>query len=180
MHTTILDTILADALIHRQEHRCGGYPYLHASVLSALVHANNAKQVLELGTGIGYTAGFIATFNPDIHIYTIDQDETHLNLAKMYWEKLQITNQITTYMGKAEGILPTLEGPYDFIFFDGYAPSVKFLTEFSRLLKKGGVLMTANLFVKDPKGGKYLRALNRTRWWHTGVFEDTAVSVKLF
>jgi predicted O-methyltransferase YrrM len=103
-----------------------------------------------------------------------------LEFAQSYWEKFSVKDRITAYHGKAEAILPTLSGPYDFIFFDGYAPSLKFLVHFDRLLKIDGLLVTANLFVKDPKGGKYLRALNRPHKWQTAVFADTAISLKKF
>ena len=68
---------------------------------------------------------------------------------------------------------------YDFIFFDAYTPQMKMLLEFERLLKSGGVLVTANLFLRDPMGGKYLEKLNDENEWITGVFADTAISTKV-
>ncbi len=57
---------------------------------------------------------------------------------------------------------------------------MKFLSEFERLLPIGGLLITANMFLRDKTGGKYMRALQKTKHWQTAVFSDTAVSVKLF
>ena len=101
-------------------------------------------------------------------------------MAHKNWEKLGIPSQINSHYGKAEELLPKLFIQYDFIFFDGYAPSMKFLIHFERLLKKGGLLVTANLFLKDPKGGKYVRAVQNTRRWQSEFFADSVISVKLF
>ncbi|HRN95851.1 MAG TPA: class I SAM-dependent methyltransferase [Candidatus Levybacteria bacterium] len=173
-----LQTVFDASAIHRAEHTCGGYPYEYGSVLTALVAATKSQRILEFGTGLGYTAICLALGNDLAKIDTIDQDLSHIRIAQNNWKDFEVTERITAHHGKAEAILPTLQGSYDFIFFDGYAPSLKFLTPFDRLLKIGGTLVTANLFVKDPKGGKYLRALNRYIKWHTGTFADTAISVK--
>lgn len=180
MYQTILETIFDNASTHRKDHQCGGYPYEHGYVLSALVASTLPERILEFGTGLGYTTACLALGNREATIDTIDQDDSHITMAKNNWEKLDIQHQIHTYHGKAEAILPELSGIYDLIFFDGYAPSLKFLVHFERLLKKRGLLVTANLFVKDPKGGKYLCALQNSKKWQTGIFADTAISAKLF
>jgi hypothetical protein len=51
---------------------------------------------------------------------------------------------------------------------------------FEKLLRKGGLLISANLFLKDAQGGRYVRHLMQEKKWTTGVFEDTAISVKRF
>lgn len=175
----LLHEIFEKSAIHRSEHKCGGYPYQHGDVLTALVSATKSKKILELGTGLGYTAACLAFGNVVNVVDTIDQDKSHLDTALDNWKSLNIEKQIKTYHGKAEAILPELNAQYDFIFFDGYAPSVKFLIHFERLLKINGTLVTANLYVKDPKGGKYVRALKDRKKWQTGFFADTAISVKI-
>jgi predicted O-methyltransferase YrrM len=180
MKPPILKDVFDAALVHRAEHACGGYPYEYGNILTSLIAATNAKRVLEFGTGLGYTALCMALANPDVHIDTIERDESHLEIAKNNWGLFNVEKQITIHFGKAEAIIPEFNQSYDFIFFDGYAPSLKFLEQYDRLLKVDGTLVTANLFVKDPKGGKYLRALQRGNKWHTGVFADTAISVKRY
>lgn len=180
MQQDILDSIFQTALVHRADHLCGGYPYEHGDVLSVLAAATQSKRILEFGTGLGYTAACLALGNRAAIIDTIDQDDSHIVLATRHWETLGIQSQIIPYHGKAEAILPDLSPEYDLIFFDGYAPSLKFLIHFERLLKTGGLLVTANLFVKDPKGGRYMRALKNTKKWQSGFFADTAISIKRF
>lgn len=180
MTNTTLENIFEQSLSHRKEHECGGYPYEHADMLSLLIKLTNSKSILEFGTALGYTSAVMASTQKDVHIDTLDQDEDHLKIAKKNWEELGLSSQITSYLGKAEASLPGLPGPYDLIFFDGHTPSMKFLTQFERLLKKGGLLVTANMFLRDKTGGKYMRALQRHKKWQVGVFADTAIALKLF
>lgn len=180
MTNTTLEKVFQQSLNHRKEHECGAYPYESANMLSMLVTLTKSKRILELGTGLGYTAAFLACDNENIHIDTIDRDEGHVELARQNWQELGVTDKITAYIDKAEVILPELAGPYDLIFFDGHTPSMKFLIQFERLLKKGGLLVTANMFLRDKTGGKYMRALQRHNKWQVGVYADTAVALKLF
>ncbi len=180
MKDLTLDELFNKSAIHRTEHECGAYPYESADLLSMLVNISKSKRILELGTGLGYTAAFMTLNNEDVHIDTIDRDEEHMELACKNWQEMGVSDKITAYLDKAETILPELTGPYDLIFFDGHTPSMKFLIQFERLLKKGGLLVTANMFIRDKTGGKYMRALQRHKKWQIGVFADTAVALKLF
>jgi predicted O-methyltransferase YrrM len=165
---------------HRITHACGGHPYEHGSVLTALVAATRATKILEVGTALGYTTACLAYGNTAAQITTIDQDAEHLKIAQENWKDLKIENRIQIFADKAEAVLPTLSEQYNFIFFDAYAPQVFMLNHFKRLLKKGGVLVTANLYLKDKTGGKYVRELNNSIRWKTGFFADSSLSVKLF
>lgn len=175
-----LDVIFQNAVKHRSTHGCGGYPYEYGDILSTVVTAVSASQVLEVGTGLGYTAACMVYGNPTVKIDTIDRDASHIDTAIGFWKKLGFENNITVYNEKAEAVLPQLNSQYDLIFFDAYVPQKKFFIQFERLLKKDGILFTANLFLRDSSGGTYLRKLKDESKWRTGVFADTAIAVKLF
>jgi len=170
---------------HKITHACGGHPYEYGSVLTALIAATGAQSILEVGTALGYSTICLAEGNPHALIDTIDQDAEHLDMAQKNWQDFQIDKQITAFPDKAEAVLRTLKKSYDFIFFDAYAPQIFMLDHFERLLQKNGVLVTANLYLKDPNGGKYVRRLKNemktpfVALWSTGFFADTAISVKL-
>lgn len=205
MNQKELEILFNTTCDHKVQHACGGHPYEYGSVLTTLVAATHAKTVLEVGTALGYTAACLAVGSTDALVDTIDQDQTHLNQAMKNWLDLGLEKRITPLYGKAEAVLPTLQTTYDFIFFDAYAPQIFMLNHFERLLKVGGVLVTANLYLKDPTGGKYVRRLkneerkgnvpapsrpgmpssnviemlaSNTVRWTTGFFGDTAISVK--
>lgn len=179
MNQKVLASFYEEALLHQKEHACTGVPYEQGEVLSTLITAVNAVQILEIGTGIGYTTACLMFGNRAAHVETIDQDTLHIEIAKKKWRELEIAHAITAYTGKAEAILPELHDTFDVIFFDANVPQKKFITQFERLLRNGGMLLTANLFLRDDKGGKYLLELQNNKKWKTSVFADTALSVKV-
>jgi predicted O-methyltransferase YrrM len=172
------NTYFKYAVSHQKDHHCGAYPYQDVEHLIDLVRSLKLKKILEVGTGIGYTAYCMAQISTDVQIDTIDQDVEHLQIAKTLWEEHGVYNQIRSLSDKAEVILTTLSPPYDLIFFDAYAPQMKFYQHFVRLLKQGGILYSANLYLKDPTGGRYLKNLMNTYRWETKLFADTAISIK--
>lgn len=174
-----LPQLFDEILTHRAQHGCGAYPYEQSQMLGLILKKHNARKILELGTGLGYSSICMLQDNPDAILDTIDQDETHITLAKENWKKFGVETQITSLYGKAEDVLKELSEPYDAIFFDGYVPSMKFLIQFERLLKNEGVLISANLFLRDITGGKYIRALKKEYKWQTLITGETAISVKI-
>ncbi len=170
--------IFQACLEHRALHQCGSYPYGSGDVLSLLSKTLSAKKILEVGTGLGYSTLCLLSQNQKVSVITIDQDESHVAIAKKYWQENQVLDRITSYVEKAEDVLVRLDEQFDLIFFDGYVPQMKMLLKFEKLTRKDGLLVTANLFLRDDKGGRYLNRLQDKRYWETGVFSDTAISVR--
>jgi predicted O-methyltransferase YrrM len=168
----------AQAKLHQKDHHCGAYPYEDVAYLIDIIKSLKLNKILEVGTGIGFTAFCMTDISKDILVDTIDQDAEHLQIAKNMWTEFGVVQQIRSLSDKAEVILPTLSPPYDLIFFDAYAPQMKFYQHFVRLLKQGGILYSANLYLKDPTGGRYLKNLMNTYRWETKLFADTAISIK--
>lgn len=104
--------------------------------------------ILEIGTAIGFSASLMTKYLPeDGHITTIDRFDVMIKKAKANFEKLGLEKQVTLLEGQAADILPTLEGPYDFIFMDSAKSKyIEFLPECLRLLKVDGVLMIDDVF----------------------------------
>lgn len=173
-----LNNLYQSSLEHREIHQCGAVPYQNGKFLMDIVVSVNAKRILEIGTGIGFSTACLALVNNEASVETIDKDPVHLALAKENCEKFGLKERVVFYESKAEEILPKLTGPYDLIFYDGFTPQKKFVAEFERLLKKGGVLLSTNLFLSDPSGGGYLKLL-QTDKWDTKVTGDTATSINL-
>lgn len=131
-------------------------PHETAIFLQYLLKQTQPKQVLEIGTAIGFSSSLIAeTIPEDGHVTTIDRYDVMIKKAKVNYEKLGLTDRITLLEGQAAEILPTLEGSYDFIFMDSAKSKyIEFLPECLRLLKVGGTLMVDDIFqggtVLDP------------------------------
>ena len=77
------------------------------------------KQILEVGTAIGFSALLMAEYGPeDCHITTIEKYEKRIPLARENFKKAGREDRITLLEGDATEILKELEGPYDLIFMD--------------------------------------------------------------
>lgn len=101
------------------------------------------KAILEVGTAVGFSASLMAELmNGEGHVTTIDRFDVMIEKAKKNFNELGITDQITLLEGQGADILPTLEGPYDFIFMDSAKSKyIEFLPDCLRLVKTGGVIM---------------------------------------
>ncbi len=131
-------------------------PHETVVFLQFLLGQLKPDNILEIGTAIGFSSSLMAQIMGEAgHVTTIDRFEMMIETAKKNYYELGLENQITLLEGQASEILPTLSGPYDFIFMDSAKSKyVEFLPDCLRLLKKGGVLMIDDVLqggtVLDP------------------------------
>ena len=123
-------------------------PHETVVFLQFLLKQKQPKNVLEIGTAIGFSASLMAeTLGEDAKITTIDRFPVMIEKAKKNFEKLGLTVQVTLLEGDAADLLSSLEGPYDFIFMDSAKSKyITFLPECLRLLSDDGVLMVDDVF----------------------------------
>lgn len=119
-----------------------------ATFLRFFLKQIQAKKVLEIGTAIGFSASLMAqAMGENGHVTTIDRFDVMIRKAKLTFEKMGLTEQITLIEGDAKEVLPTLEDTYDFIFMDSAKSKyIEFLPECLRLLKVNGVIMIDDVF----------------------------------
>lgn len=117
------------------------------SLLKFLLAMKEPKEILEVGTAIGFSALLMSEYGPkDCHITTIEKYEKRIPLAKENFKKVGKENAITLLEGDATDILRTLEGTYDFIFMDAAKGQyIHFMPDILRLLKVGGLLISDNV-----------------------------------
>lgn len=116
------------------------------SLLKTLLVMNKPKQILEVGTAIGFSALLMAEAVPEAHITTIEKYEKRIPLAKENFKRFGKDGQITLLEGDAAVILKELTGTYDFIFMDAAKGQyIHFLPEVLRLLNPGGILLSDNI-----------------------------------
>lgn len=117
------------------------------SLLKFLLAMKEPKEILEVGTAIGFSALLMSEYGPkDCHITTIEKYEKRIPLAKENFKKAGKEDSITLLEGDAMEILQTLEGSYDFIFMDAAKGQyIHFLPDILRLLKVGGLLISDNV-----------------------------------
>lgn len=117
------------------------------SLLKFLLTMKEPKEILEVGTAIGFSALLMSEYGPkDCHITTIEKYEKRIPLAKENFKKAGKENSITLLEGDAVDILQTLDGTYDFIFMDAAKGQyINFLPDILKLLKVGGLLISDNV-----------------------------------
>ncbi|MHB8685306.1 MAG: O-methyltransferase [Dehalococcoidia bacterium] len=136
---------------HRLAHgaACSVYPTGSGPLIGALAAATRPRRLLEVGTGLGYSALWLAAgAGADTLVETVEQDAGHVELARQQIAREGYDRQITVLQGSATGVLPRLDPGHGFIFWDGDPDqSLAALDEFLRLLAPGGTLVTSNLFL---------------------------------
>ncbi|MGN0247415.1 MAG: O-methyltransferase [Lachnospiraceae bacterium] len=115
------------------------------SFMKTMLVMNKPKQILEVGTAIGFSALLMSEFT-DGHITTIENYDKRIPIARDNFKKYHKEDQITLLEGDAMEVLKTLGGPYDFIFMDAAKGQyIHYLPEIMRLLSPGGVLISDNV-----------------------------------
>ena len=123
-------------------------------VLRTLLALARPARILEVGSAVGFSALFMAHFS-DADITTIEHAPERICLAREHFQNSPCCDRITLLAGDAEEILPTLPGPYDFIFMDAAKGQyIRFLPFVKNLLTDGGVLVTDNVL----RGGDILES----------------------
>ena len=117
------------------------------SFLKTLITMNKPRQILEVGTAIGFSALLMSEYMPaDAHITTIEKYEKRIPIARENFKKYGKEEQITLIEGDAAQVLAGLSGEYDLIFMDAAKGQyIHFLPDILRLLKPGGVLLSDNV-----------------------------------
>ena len=165
---------------HRNTHKCGGMPFENGDFLSNITREIDAKNVLEIGTAIGYSAFCFARTNIQVKVDTIDIHQEHLDLAVKNWTDYKVEDQITPILGKSSEVIIKLQNEnkaYDIIFFDAFSPNPDEVRTYIKLLSENALLITTNLELPSEinRVHEYLRLLDESDL-ETKVNEDVAFS----
>ena len=116
------------------------------SFLRVILTIKHPKEILELGTAIGYSA-ILMSECCDAKITTIENYEKRIPIARENIKKAGKSEQIELLEGDAMEVMKTLpDEKYDFIFMDAAkAQYINYFPEVMRLLNPGGVLITDNV-----------------------------------
>lgn len=112
--------------------------------LTKYIEENNIKNILEIGTAIGYSAIKMALVNDKIKVTTIEKDTERYLTALKNIKDFELEKRITLISGDALDV--NLEDKYDLIFIDAAKGQyIKFFEKYSKNLKKNGVIVSDNL-----------------------------------
>lgn len=179
MDASEIDKLFAEAEQHVVDHDCSAHPYKYAKRLAEIVEERKPTDVLEIGTGAGFTGLVIAKSNPDSKIITLEKDPEHVEYAQNFFVERGVANQIKVLQVIAEQYLPTLQQKFDLIFFDGYGIHYEFLAQYHRLIKDDGVVVIANNHLTTRTSDQFFADLkNPSMWQILEQFGDTTVAQK--
>ncbi|ANZ33228.1 O-methyltransferase [Staphylococcus carnosus] len=124
---------------------------LSLDMIKQLIRIHHSKQILEIGTAIGYSAMHFASVNQDIQVWTIERDETMQATAKENLANFSYGSQVHMIKGDARETFEDVQDKtFDMIFIDAAkAQSQKFFELYTPLLKEGGLVIIDNILYHD-------------------------------
>lgn len=112
--------------------------------LTNYIKENNVKNILEIGTAIGYSAIRMALINNDISVTTIERDKERYEEAIKNIKEFNLNDRIKVIFGDALEV--DVSGKYDLIFIDAAkSQSIKFFNKYELNLKDTGTIITDNI-----------------------------------
>ena len=105
---------------------------------------NDVKNILEIGTAIGYSAILMAMVRPDITITTIERDEKRYLEAIKNIKKANMQDRI--HLIYKDALEVELNEQFDLLFIDAAkAQNIKFFERFEPNLRPFGTVITDNM-----------------------------------
>ena len=88
-------------------------------LFSILIKTSGSKNILEIGTGVGYSTIWLALAAKENKgkVLTIDKDSDHSRIAGEYFKSADLKN-ITVLHGDALVLIQNLDEKFDFVFID--------------------------------------------------------------
>lgn len=127
--------------------RSRGIPIMMSDGIDYLcnyINENNIKNILEIGSAIGYSAIRMALVDKDIKITTIERDNERYNEAVRNIDEFSLGGQIEIILGDAMDT--EVNGLYDLIFIDASkGHNIDFFNKYKKNLREHGVIITDNL-----------------------------------
>jgi len=116
--------------------------------LMIVAKAMGAKNILEVGMSNGYSTIYLATAARETggRVTSIEMDAKRIEMAKDNFARAGVSDLIEIREGKALEVIPSIEGPLDFVFLD--AAKDEYIDCFNALWDKvrpGGVFVADNV-----------------------------------
>jgi caffeoyl-CoA O-methyltransferase len=121
--------------------------HLQGRLLAMITRIVNPRLVLEIGTYTGYSAICMAEgLRAGGKVITIDKNEEIESRIRSNFASAGVAELIDLRIGKAQDIIPTLEGPFDLVFID--ADKERYCLYYDLVIDKinsGGIILADNV-----------------------------------
>lgn len=185
-----INTLFIDAVEHHKIHKCGGAPYKSFRELYSFLKQHFSKisfekfgetKILEIGTATGLMTYFFAKYFINAKIQSLEIEKVHVELAEKLLRNFSAPNVQLINCDALSYMQYCPVNVYDIIFFDGFSPGLDFLNQYERILKKDGILISANSHLSLSKTREYFEKLSdENKWKKLTSFGDTIIYQKLF
>ena len=146
----------------------------------------NVKNVLEIGTLIGYSAILIALSLPqEGKVVTIEINPKSARLAEENIRRAGLADKIELHTGDALTVIPRINDSFDMVFLDATKDEyLKYLKLSENKLERGGIVFADNVKMPAHEMRDYLdyvRNSGRYKSEYIDVgFDGVEISTKLF
>ncbi len=132
--------------------------------LGELVEKHQPKNILEIGTSIGYSTLFLVSALPkEGKIYTCEKDFNYIQIAKGAFKKLNLTDKIELVGGNVFSTLPKLAQRWDMVFIDGDRDEYyEYLQLFEDKLNLGAVIVANGIGTYETRTRDYIREMRKS------------------
>lgn len=125
--------------------------------LALIAAASNARNIMEIGTGVGVSGLWMLAGAPEADLTSIDSEVDHQLLAKATFTNAGIpSSRVRLIAGRALDVLPRMnESSYDLVLVDADPGSViEYVEHGLRMVRPGGTVLVAHALwrgrVADP------------------------------
>lgn len=126
-------------------------PIIDGDALNAVkqyISIKGAKNILEIGTAIGYSALHFASVDDDIHVTTIEKDEASHNIANENINNSPYKDRITTILADAKTV-ELNQKDFDFLFIDASKGNNQFFFDkYKTYLTDDALIIVDNIFIR--------------------------------
>ena len=118
--------------------------------IRVLLKISNVKNILEIGSAIGYSSLVMAESTPsNVRITTIEKRKDMYKVAKENINQSKYKDKVKIIEGDARDVIPELEEKYDFIFLDAAKGHyLEFFNDCTKKLNDEGIIVSDNVLYK--------------------------------
>lgn len=118
--------------------------------IRVLLKISNVKNILEIGSAIGYSSLVMAESTPsNVRITTIEKRKDMYKVAKENINQSKYKDKVKIIEGDARDVIPELADKYDFIFLDAAKGHyLEFFNDCTKKLNDEGIIVSDNVLYK--------------------------------
>jgi predicted O-methyltransferase YrrM len=167
---------------HRGDWHDMNVPEVDGRLLHDLIVERGFTRALEIGTSTGHSAIWIAwaLSKTGGRLITIEIDETRHREAVKNFEEAGLSDLIDARLANAHELVPTLEGPFDFVFSDADKDwYTRYFEAVAPKLTVGGCFAAHNATMRQPGIREFLEYIEGLPDFETRIDRSSRAGVSI-